>query len=62
MAIDETDVTFDPVAAGSAKQGTLLFGNDPSRCRLSVLPSGFAEPWACRIGTERDTIQSYRFI
>lgn len=42
--IEEVQVTFDYVAAGSTSKGGLLFVNDPSRYRLSVLPGSFTEP------------------
>jgi uncharacterized protein (TIGR02588 family) len=42
--VEETRVTFDYVAAGSTSKGGLLFANDPSRYRLSILPAGFTEP------------------
>lgn len=42
--VEEADVTFDYVAAGSVARGALLFANDPSRYRLTVSPAGFVEP------------------
>ncbi|MCC8934691.1 TIGR02588 family protein [Rhizobium sp. 'Codium 1'] len=42
--VEETSVTFDYVAAGSTSKGGLLFANDPSRYRLTILPAGFTEP------------------
>lgn len=42
--VEEAEVTFDYIAAGSSTKGGLLFVNDPSRYRLRVRPAGFTEP------------------
>lgn len=43
-SIEETNVTFDYVAAGSTTKGGLIFSSDPARYRLQVHPAGFTEP------------------
>jgi uncharacterized protein (TIGR02588 family) len=42
--VEEAEVTFDYVAAGSVARGAVIFENDPSRLSLSIRAVGFTEP------------------
>lgn len=42
--VEEAEVTFDYVAAGSLARGAVIFENDPSRLTLTVRAVGFTEP------------------
>ena len=42
--VEEAEVTFDYVAAGSLARGAVIFANDPSRLTLTVRAVGFTEP------------------
>ncbi|PYB75385.1 TIGR02588 family protein [Rhizobium wuzhouense] len=42
--VEEAEVTFDYVAAGSLSRGAVIFENDPSTLTLSIRAVGFTEP------------------
>ncbi|KQW28837.1 hypothetical protein ASE36_10110 [Rhizobium sp. Root274] len=42
--VEEAEVTFDYVAAGSTARGAVIFENDPSRLTLKIRAVGFTEP------------------
>ncbi|MDH4442536.1 MAG: TIGR02588 family protein [Rhizobium sp.] len=42
--VEEADVTFDYVAAGSISRGAVIFENDPTRLNLRIRAVGFTEP------------------
>ncbi len=42
--VEEADVTFDYVAAGSVSRGAVIFENDPARLALTIRATGFTEP------------------
>jgi uncharacterized protein (TIGR02588 family) len=42
--VEEAEVTFDYIAAGSATRGAVIFENDPSRLALTIRAVGFSEP------------------
>jgi uncharacterized protein (TIGR02588 family) len=42
--VEEAEVTFDYVAAGSVARGAVIFENDPSRLDLSIRAVGYTEP------------------
>ncbi|TPP11449.1 TIGR02588 family protein [Rhizobium glycinendophyticum] len=42
--VEEAEVTFDYVAAGSTARGAVIFENDPARLALSIRAVGFTEP------------------
>ena len=42
--VEEAEVTFDYVAAGSVGRGAVIFENDPARLDLNIRAVGFTEP------------------
>jgi uncharacterized protein (TIGR02588 family) len=42
--VEEAEVTFDYVAAGSVSRGAVIFENDPARLALTIRAVGFTEP------------------
>jgi uncharacterized protein (TIGR02588 family) len=42
--VEEAEVTFDYVAAGSVARGAVIFENDPARLALTIRAVGFTEP------------------
>jgi uncharacterized protein (TIGR02588 family) len=42
--VEEAEVTFDYVAAGSIARGAVIFENDPSKLALTIRAVGFTEP------------------
>lgn len=42
--VEEAEVTFDYVAAGSVARGAVIFENDPSQLALTIRAVGFTEP------------------
>jgi uncharacterized protein (TIGR02588 family) len=42
--VEEAELTFDYVAAGSIARGAVIFENDPSRLALTIRAVGFTEP------------------
>jgi len=42
--MEESDVTFDYVAAESKSSGAILFRSDPAGRRVEIVPSGYTDP------------------
>ncbi|MNU11035.1 hypothetical protein D3C72_2585830 [compost metagenome] len=42
--VEEAEVTFDYVAAGSIARGAVIFENNPSGLALTIRAVGFTEP------------------
>jgi uncharacterized protein (TIGR02588 family) len=42
--LEEAELTFDYVAAGSTSRGTMIFVNNPSAGLLEIVPTSFTEP------------------
>lgn len=42
--VEEAEVTFDYVAAGSVTRGAVIFENDPARRNLDIRAVGYTEP------------------
>lgn len=44
MQLEEAEVTFDYVAAGSTSRGAMIFVNNPANGLLKIVPTSFTEP------------------